>query len=141
MMGSCEKKVAGKGSLQTLLNDEEITPAYRPVVRRVSQLWATFDFAPLPFGLIGKAVSQGVRLSWSGLLNDGRREELHDRRIGTSAGCCRRGRGLSLKFLWCAISQCRMQPQTIVISADELFHMLRKLVEIGILVTVDFLLF
>ena len=42
------KGVAGKGSSQTLLNDEEITPAYRPVVRRVSRYRANFAFAPPP---------------------------------------------------------------------------------------------
>src|SRR5215470_10483013 len=43
------KPVAGKGSSQTLLGEEK-SPAYQPVVRRVSRLRANFAFAPLPAG-------------------------------------------------------------------------------------------
>src|SRR5450432_2449118 len=80
-------------------------------------------------------------LSWSRLWNDGRREELHDGRIRSSAGQCRRGRSVALKLFRRPVSQCRMQPQAIVVGSEELFQMLGKLVEIRILVAVDFLLF
>jgi len=49
MMGSCEKKVAGKGSLQTLLNDEEITPAYRPVVAESFPVMGNFQLPATSF--------------------------------------------------------------------------------------------
>src|SRR5437016_3830695 len=77
-----------------------------PVVRSVSRLWATFDFAPLPFRLIGK----GMSLSWFLIWTDGRRKEFHDRRTGVGAGRSRRGQGVPLKLFRCPVSQCRMQP-------------------------------
>src|SRR5471030_907596 len=80
-------------------------------------------------------------LSWSRLWNDGRREELHDGRIRSSAGQCRRGRSVALKLFRRPVSQCRMQPQAIVVGSEELFQMLGEFLEIRILVAVDFLLF
>src|SRR6266487_4099463 len=81
-----------------------------------------------------------MRLSWHRLWNDRRREELHDGRIGSSARPCRRGRSVALKLFRRPVSQCRVQPQAIVVGAEELFQVLGKLVEIRILVAVDFLL-
>src|SRR2546425_673758 len=82
-----------------------------------------------------------MSLSWPRIGNEGWREELHDGRIGGSAGQCRSRRSVALKLFRRPVSQCRMQPQAIVISTEELFQMLGKLVEIRILVAVDFFLF
>jgi len=53
---------------------------------------------------------------------------------------CRRCRGVPLKLLRRAISQGRMQPQAVVVGADELFQMLGELLEIRVLAAIDFLL-
>src|SRR5260370_6241437 len=82
-------------------------------------LWSLLDF----YGSLGGEIFHGRRI------------------VGCGVGSSRRGRGVPLKLFRRAISQCRMQTQAIVVSVDELFRMLGKLVEIRILVAVDFLLF